>query len=91
VNSYRGRYFGWYVGGDWRPSIENGCCRLGGGLAASIPSFPGLRPVSLTARIGLLGDPFRADRRARLAERIAPVFSLELTGGLGRVKHPLSF
>jgi hypothetical protein len=85
VNSYRGRYFGWYVGGDWRPSIRDGCCRLGGGLAASVPSLPGLRAASVTARIGLLGDPFR------FHEPIAPVFSLEVTVGLGGVKHPLSF
>jgi len=94
VNSYRGRYFGWYTGGDWRPSVPDGCCRLGGGLAASVPSVPGLRAVSVTARIGLLADPFRVLRDAtgaRRTERIAPVFSLEVTAGLGRVKHPLSF
>jgi hypothetical protein len=73
------------VGGDWRPSIRDGCCRLGGGLAASVPSLPGLRAASVTARIGLLGDPFR------FHEPIAPVFSLEVTVGLGGVKHPLSF
>lgn len=90
VNSYRGRYFGWYTGGDWRPSMDDGCCRLGGGLAASVPSIPGLRAVSMTARIGLLGDPFRR-ARARGTERISPVFSVEAVAGLGRVKHPLSF
>jgi hypothetical protein len=96
VNSYRGRYFGWYVAGDWRPSIRDGCCRLGGGLAASVPSVPRLRAVSVTARIGLLGDPFRVLRwkdgmGARRTEPIAPVFSLEVTAGVGGVKHPLSF
>ena len=85
VNSYRGRYFGWYTGGDWRPSVPTGCCRLGGGLAASVPSIPKLRSVSATARIGLFGDPFR--RR----ERIAPVFSFAIIAGVGGVKHPLRF
>lgn len=84
VNSFRGRYFGWYVGGDWRPSIPDGCCRLGGGLAASVPSVPRLRFASVTARIGLLADPFRV-------RPVAPVFSVEVTAGIGGVKHPLSF
>jgi hypothetical protein len=85
VNSYRGRYFGWYTGADWRPSLPDGCCRLGGGLAVSVPSIPKLRAVSATARIGLFGDPFR--RR----EPIAPVFSFAIIAVVGGVKHPLSF
>jgi hypothetical protein len=79
VNSYRGRYFGWYV------AFSSAHRRVGGGFAASVPSLPGLTSGSVTARIGLLGDPFRG------RVPLGAVFALEFNAGLLGAKHPLSY